>query len=190
MELPDVTNPDGTVGKPVLPKWDYIENGQIIRQSRTIEFTGQESFAETMDSGVKTFTLRLPVGKYAPNDSSSIQCVNNKYTDGTRYSILSNNNSLAVNLDYIRLRDDKYTTANEFTAHLKKLYASGNPLVVTYKLATPTYEPIIVDNKILSWDKGTQQVLTPTDENGDNCFTFGANTTEKIEYIALLGGAE
>ena len=109
----------------LLPKWDYVENGQIVRQTAIEDFDRSKYDAEHLIyNGTTDFVISL---------------------DGTK---------------------------------------------VAYRLATPTYEPIIVDNKILSWDKGAQQVLTPKDENGKTCFDDGANTTEEINYYVIVGGKE
>jgi hypothetical protein len=55
-------------------------------------------------------------------------------------------------------------------------------------LTEPTYKVLDVNTEILAKKGGIEQVITPKDENGHTCFDCGANTTEKLTYITVLGG--
>jgi hypothetical protein len=174
-----------------LDKWDYIENGQIVRQTNTIEFNGSEEiYLNILTENVKSFSYYIdehPAVRI--DDINSVST--SQYNDVQANDINSGSaTGVAVYGTTIRIADNRFTTADELKAYFAEQYANGTPIKVAYHLATPTYEPITFDNKYLVWDKGTEQVITPTDERGLTCFVYGAKTKEEIEYMILLGGAE
>jgi hypothetical protein len=72
-----------------------------------------------------------------------------------------------------------------------KQWLIDNPPTVAYKTAEPlSTEPITFTPEYIGYDKGSEEVLTPTDESGNTCFDYGANTTEDNSYYVIVGGGE
>ena len=159
-----------------LGKWDYIENGQIVRQtSDFLELNGTENWVLTQYGFRANF---IEIGaKIAVSSSIRDNVISSYYPYG-----LAVDKSLFVNGDSLYIMDNTYTTEYEWKTHLAELYASGNPLTIAYKLATPTYTPITFDNQYLVWDKGME--LKEGNANGE----FGASTNAEIDYLVIVGG--
>jgi hypothetical protein len=174
---------------------DSITNGQIIKQSYTHIFTGNEGFyaGGTNVSGIRRMSWKTGTQLAAwSNKVKTVAC--NLYNGVSSTSTYLLVEGVSTNGGQIEIYDENYNTPDSvdaFKAYLKELYESGNPLIVVAKTAEPiSTEPITFTPEYIVYDKGSEEVLTPTDESGNTCFDYGANTTEEIEYMILLGGAE
>jgi hypothetical protein len=166
-----------------LGKWDYIENGQIVKQ------TSQEYII----SGDNGWTYSVGYNQYLYNVAEKLNITfptrnDDDFISSSNIPMRPHGGSVTAGYSRILLTNTANLPFN--TLEGCKEYFNQHPFTFRYKLKTPTITPIDFDNEYLVWDKGEEQVLTPEDENGNNCFDYGANTTEKNEYIALLGGAE
>ena len=159
-----------------LGKWDYVQDGQLVRQTRTITLKGSETWRLTSLGFSATCIYANP----ATSVSNYVNAVSNAYTFSG--NITDDNTKIFANRTDIFIRDTAYSTVEDWKAHLAELYASGNPVIVAYELATPTVEPFEFDNNYIVWDKGLETIL------GNSNAVFGANPTIKNEYITLLGG--
>ena len=162
-----------------LGKWDYIENGQIVRQTGEQEYTitGEnnwmysEQYKQYYVNIHNTFGIKA-LG-YVATSEFKISISGGDSTNG--YILFVINKASNPNLPFSTLDECK-------------AYFNDNPITFKYKTVTPTYEPITFDNQYLVWDKGIEQVLTPKDDNGKTCFDYGANTTEENSYYVIVGG--
>ncbi len=173
-----------------LGKWDYIENGQIVRQTGIKVFDGTEDWSGSfMDDGNILYCTVSDVN----SQSGALDLVSSMYPvrtseNGFPFTYLFVN-TVGKSL-FVGFKDLTINSIGKWAYYLKKLFENNNPLTVAYKLETPTYEPITFDNQYLVWDKGTEQVLTPKDEKGNTSFDYGANTTEENHYYVIVGGNE
>ena len=85
---------------------------------------------------------------------------------------------------------DNVTRETKYLTDLMLDYIKANPLTLVSKLLEPTVTELDFNNEYLVWDKGQETVLTPTDESGNTCFDYGANTTTETDYWVIVGGNE
>jgi hypothetical protein len=171
-----------------LGKWDYVEGGKIVRQtSDIITITGNEEWFYG-EEGLVCYGIVAT----DENKQNSYRVVSSYYQTWQSSTIPENQDMcLFVHLNGIYIKDSRFNGDTEaFKAFLQSLATNGTPLKVAYKLATPTYEPITFNNQYVVWDKGTEQVITPTDENGLTSFDYGAKTKEENSYYVIVGGNE
>ena len=167
-----------------LGKWDYIENGQIVKNTDIIVLDGTENWAEEEISSGKNFYIDTPIGK-----PSSICIVSNNNFVSTTASTSVRNNIWISNSGRLNITADGFNTVAEWKTYITQLYANGNSLTVAYQLATSTYEPITFNNRYTVYDNGVEQIITPK-EDGYNCFYYGANPTVTATYSIMENPTE
>lgn len=179
------TNADGTeistlnFPKTPTPMGTTIdfENKKIIEGSKEIVFNGTESWK--MDTENKYFrlsTLNTPV------DEVVGICNLYPYEVDYRNAILITGTAglyVGVNITASFNKD-----IEAWKSYLAELYANGNPLIIRYKIATPTETPFTDEqsasgNKYQVWSNGTEKVI---DNDGTE---FGADNTLTQNYIAI-----
>lgn len=165
-----------------------FENKKIVEGSREIVLDGTEDWvlSSTMDGTKKRFIINLLVSDPAIKEQYTILCKSSVYpstTEGKTYECV---NGVAVWGTNVYIYDEAYATktVEEFKAHLAELYASGNPVVVRYLLATPTERDFTDEEKAkgkkyLVQALGTEKVI----ENDGK--EYGANNTLTQNYIAI-----
>ena len=166
-----------------LGKWDYIENEQIVRQSREITFTGEESqwqegkITNAGDGKIFHIDLKFEYGIILTRDGDIIAPVCNHFTgvlvpgaweNRKPGECFANGESCGFVAPNINM------TLSEWKEYVKNLYNSGNPLVIVAKnIDVISTEPITFNNKYSIDDNGSEETLVP-DENGLTCYDYGA----------------
>jgi hypothetical protein len=160
-----------------LGKYDYIENGKLVKQTNEITFTGSEVWdVRTLGSGAHYFV-------YSPTHSGIKgfgDCVNNKfpsrhYTSGVPCVYMA---AGAIHVFPNADNDNEtITTLAQWQAFLTQENNKENPFKVAYKTETPTYESIYFSNGYLVTQGGMEAVL---DSNKP------ANAKINIEYITRV----
>ena len=178
-----------------LPEWDYIlpQEQKIVRQTRRVEFTGTESFILThiagSDGSDSIFAYKTGVTSITANKN---EIISNKYVtvtdDKTRFFM---DDGYIVQgysyeeLKYIYIRDDRFSTVDEWKAYLAEQYAAGDPVIVEYKLAEATEEDIVVGDNYTAYQGGLEKVVQGNTDNSD----YGAMCTLTNDYFVKVGGA-
>ena len=178
-----------------LPEWDYIlpQEQKIVRQTGRVEFTGTESFILThiagSDGSDSIFAYKTGVTSITANKN---EIISNKYVtvtdDKSRffmddgYIVQGHSGS---ELEYIYIRDDRFSTVDEWKAYLAEQYAAGDPVIVEYKLAEATEEDIVVGDNYTAFQGGLEKVVQGNTDNGD----YGAMCTLTNDYFVKVGGA-
>lgn len=170
----------------------YPETGETKRQSKTITFNGTETFIiytpseNNKQEGYTVFVAPLnPKGVSPEQGQNSI--VNNyqwksygyaSAISGTCQSTDSEGRSLFI-------KQNQFSTMDEWKAHLAELAAAGNPLTVTYQTAEATTEATPFNkSKYVAWKNGSETQVPGTEDNSE----YGAENTVKQDYFTLTGG--
>lgn len=170
----------------------YPETGETKRQSKTITFNGTETFIiytpseNNKQEGYTVFVASLnPKGVSPEQGQNSI--VNNyqwksygyaSAISGTCQSTDSEGRSLFI-------KQNQFSTMDEWKAHLAELAAAGNPLTVTYQTAEATTEATPFNkSKYVAWKNGSETQVPGTEDNSE----YGAENTVKQDYFTLTGG--
>lgn len=153
-----------------LGKWDYIENGKIVRQtSEEYTITGNNSWdtVPQWDEQDNAYTIYV-LGLEALVGDTVLDCISTSELNAQiRGGVL----------EFSEKDNLPFTTLDGC-----KAYFNANPFKIKCKKATPTYENITFDNQYLVWDKGAEIVL------GDDNDDYDANPTITNDYMILLGG--
>lgn len=190
------TNADGTeTSTLVFPKTETplgttidFENKKIIEGSKEIVLDGTENWTvgDTQTAGKIRFCLERWLNEKSAGTISTINSVSSMYDSTTAEHTYLNKNGLSVSGRNVWVYDETYATktVDEFKAHIAELYASGNPVVVRYLLATPTErdftdEETAKGKKYLVQAFGTEKVI---DNDGKE---YGADNTLTQDYIAI-----
>lgn len=88
-------------------------------------------------------------------------------------------------LKYIYIRDDRFSTVDEWKAYLAEQYAAGDPVIVEYKLAEATEEDIVIPNNYTADQGGLEKVVQGNTDNSE----YGAMCTLTNDYFVKVGGA-
>lgn len=170
----------------------YPETGETKRQSKTITFNGTETFIiytpseNNKQEGYTVFVAPLnPKGVSPEQGQNSI--VNNyqwksygyaSAISGTCQSTDSEGRSLFI-------KQNQFSTMDEWKAHLAELAAAGNPLTVTYQTAEATTEATPFNkSKYVAWDGGSETIYQGTNDNSE----YGAENTVVQNYATKRGG--
>lgn len=172
--------------KTELGEWDKVdfEKQKVVRGTKTVVFDGTENWEqqtvansnEMMNvNGIYSFMLK----RVLPSISNTAGVCNMYNTVAEGFASVSVEGWMATTYSEFYFRTKAYTTVEEWKAHLAELYASGNPLIVAYGLATPTEEAFERGNEYRAYSGGTERVL----EN-DNA-EFGVKNTLLQNYIVV-----
>lgn len=171
----------------------YPETGETKRQSNTIVFDGTEVWGiytpATPEEGFTVFQFSLSAAGapgVSPTSDGAAQVIYNYYPwraygyvrDGTSQSTNSEGTTWFV-------KQNEYSTVEEWKAHLAELAAAGDPLTVTYKTAEATTEATPFNkSKYIAWKNGSETIEQGSTDNSK----YGAENTVKQDYFTLTGG--
>ena len=117
---------------------DYID-GVEHHTWKKIILTGNEPFyIDDVYHGIAQFTVHLPVGGLSIKDDT-VRILSN-YFKGVGYnnSWTIDNSVTILDLNNFRIMTSQFTTVKDFKAWLKAQYDAGTPVMIYYKLQTPT----------------------------------------------------
>lgn len=171
----------------------YPETGETKRQSNTLTFDGTEEWGiytpATPEEGFTVFQFSLSAAGapgVPPTSDGAAQVICNYYPwhaygyvrDGTSQSTNSEGTTWFV-------KQNEYSTVEEWKAHLAELAAAGDPLTVTYKTAEATTEATPFNkSKYIAWKNGSETIEQGSTDNSK----YGAENTVKQDYFTLTGG--
>ena len=153
-----------------LGKWDYIdfERRKVVRGTKTVTFTGTENWLQqgtgANDYGIYSYQVHID----SPSNNSDAGICNNYEIEVKSFNNASTEHAMVHNTGYVYFRTFGYTTVDEWKAHLAELYANGNPLTISYELATPIEEDIYIPtDKYTVWNGGSETVIQGETDNSE-----------------------
>ena len=166
-----------------LGKYDSFnpQTGEITRATNRIVFTGNERF--TLQSinanGFANFVTASSLNDSYTGDNPEYIICNQYEWDSNLIADVTKNGVFHNTSRYLFFRDNRYTTLDEWEAHLAELYAAGTPLTVEYKLATPTIETIVnAPKSYTAYNQGTETIIQGETDNS----VYGAIPTITTTY--------
>lgn len=179
-----------------LKEYDYLlpQEGKKGEQTKVVAFDGTEKFflVHISNSDGTDFVFALDISATPQDTASHENVISNNYSTakGTTRFFMSNNTIVQGGTNepnYIYIRDDRFTTVDEWKTHLAELATAGNPLTVAYKTATATETDLKPENEsYLAYLNGQEIVDEGEIDNGQ----YGAVSTITQEYFELAGGNE
>ena len=170
----------------------YPETGETKRQSKTITFNGTETFIiytpseNNKQEGYTVFVAPLnPKGVSPEQGQNSI--VNNYQWKSYGYASAISGTCQCTDSEgrSLFIKQNQFSTMDEWKAHLAELAAAGNPLTVTYKTAESTTESTPFNkSKYIAWKNGSETIKQGANDNSE----YGAENTVKQDYFTLTGG--
>lgn len=173
----------------------YPETGEIQRQSNTLTFNGTETWGiytpTTPEEGFTVFRFSLSAAGepgVPPTSDGTAQVICNFYPwkaygyvgDGTSQSTDSAGGTWFV-------KQNEYSTVEEWKAHLAALSEAGNPLTVTYKTAeTTTEQADFSADSYIAWKNGSETIEQGDTDNSE----YGAENTVEQDYYLLTAPEE
>ncbi len=149
----------GTAG--AADELDFV-NG--VKRTRIVcdTFDGTEAWTRATSGDVNLF--RLKKAKYTTALRQCGLCSAYTHQAGSYASQGDCTWQMSTALGEVAFREDSYTSAGKWTAHLAALASAGTPLTVWYALESPTEEPLpeTVRNTYLCHDFGTERMLSGT----------------------------
>ena len=164
-----------------LAEYDYIDPkaGELVRQTRTIVFDGTEewTYNGSNDYGLHSFSF----GVHPQNGGyNAIVCPLYPIRDMAFSKLQDEHIYFPGGVIYIRSL--QFSTLEDWKAHLAELYANGTPLVVEYKLVTPTITPLTDYPKGYKAKNGGRETV---EQGGTDNSQWGAMTKINIEYAKI-----
>lgn len=173
----------------------YPETGELQRQSKTLTFNGTETWGiytpTTPEEGFTVFRFSLSAAGepgVPPTSDGTAQVICNFYPwkaygyvgDGTSQSTDSAGGTWFV-------KQNEYSTVEEWKAHLAALSEAGNPLTVTYKTAeTTTEQADFSADSYIAWKNGSETIEQGDTDNSE----YGAENTVEQDYYLLTAPEE
>lgn len=122
---------------------DLQSDGTVIRNSSKVELTGNENIEYVSNYG--QFKVQTSYYRRPPYDKTSYLC--------THYKAISNaaswagDNYITVSQSdtpdrFYRIKDSRYSTAEDFKTYLAQQYANGTPVTIYFVKAAATTETI------------------------------------------------
>lgn len=171
----------------------YPETGETKRQSKTIVFDGTEVWGiytpATPEEGFTVFQFSLSAAGapgVPPTSDGAAQVICNYYP-WRAYGYVRDGTSQSTNSEGAIwfVKQNEYSTVEEWKAHLAELAAAGDPLTVTYKTAEATTEATPFNkSKYIAWKNGSETIEQGSTDNSK----YGAENTVKQDYFTLTGG--
>lgn len=117
---------------------DYID-GVEYHTWKKIILTGNEPvYIDDVYHGITQFTIPLPVGGLSIKDDT-VRILSNYFKGvGWNNSWTIDNSVTIIDLNDFRIMTSQYATVEDFKAWLKSKYDAGTPIMIYYKLQTPT----------------------------------------------------
>ena len=172
-----------------LGEWDSFnpQTSEIVRGTKRLVLTGEENWrASDTDNSYSGGSLyRNTISIYnalSVDNAADIQAISNLYNGGSANNTWYLKTCVAASGDRLDIYDPEFATndISLWKQHLRDLYAAGTPLIVEYKLATPTVETL--ENAPKSYTAYNQGNETAVLENEE----YGAIPTITNEYIVVL----
>ena len=174
----------------------YPETGELQRQSKTLTFNGTETWGiytpTTPEEGFTVFQFSLSAAGepgVPPTSDGTAQVICNFYPwkaygyvgDGTSQSTDSAGGAWFV-------KQNEYSTVEEWKAHLAALSEAGNPLTVTYKTAEvqSTEQADFSADSYIAWKNGSETIKQGDTDNS----IYGAENTVQQDYYLLTAPEE
>lgn len=128
---------------------DYIKDIEHHEWGKAILSGNEDVIIDGTYSGITQFKIAILNVKKQSNPSEI--CVLSNYFLGVEWNnSWTKNNSIVNRSDNsVRVMTSKYTTIDGFKAWLKSKYDEGNPVIVYYKLATPTNLKLAEEQKAI-----------------------------------------
>ena len=171
-----------------LDEWDSFnpQTGEITRATSKIVLTGEEAWMTrgtlgTMDGDLYRNYIYVDNPNAFPT-ASEICAVSNLYNGVTAVDTYNRVTGVSLTSNVIDVYDPNFATndISLWKQYLRDLYAAGTPLIVEYKLATPTVEKLeYAPKSYTAYNQGNEAIVN---ENGE----FGAIPTITNEYIVVL----
>ena len=136
-----------------LGAYDYIENGQLVKQTSPIyTITGEEGWNLLSEQSTQDTNLfEAGIGKFGGGLGIPNTLISNTFGKA-HPNVWDNNITCMGGSAYsIFIRLDKKAVSD---AQKLKEYLKANPITLVYKKATPTITPIVVPNGIVSYKNG------------------------------------
>lgn len=117
---------------------DYID-GVEYHTWKKIILTGNEPvYIDNVYHGITQFAIPLPVGGLSIKDDT-VRILSNYFKGvGWNNSWTIDNSVTIAGLNNFRIMTSQYATVEDFKAWLKSKYDAGTPVMIYYKLQTPT----------------------------------------------------
>jgi len=155
----------------------YPEKGEVKRQSNTVVFDGTEVWEYAEIEGHNRFYTSLSA-------SDNVESICNIYERVTSYSDLTNGKYIIYD-NLLSIKDETYTTVEQWKSRLSALADSGNPLSVIYKTAEVTTEAVEFNkSSYTAWKNGSETIEQGEIDNSE----YGAELTVSQKYYTLAGG--
>lgn len=168
----------------------FPETGETKRQSYEKVFNGTEAWTiYTASAGSEEPGYTVFARNMVPNGGNgSIKSICNIYPY-VRYGYTSPISgacqSFSSEGQTFFIKQQEYSTIDEWKAHLAELYSAGNPLTVTYQTAEATTEATPFNkSKYIAWKNGSETIDQGANDNSE----YGAEDTVKQDYFTLTGG--
>ncbi|MBR7101300.1 MAG: hypothetical protein IKC74_03330, partial [Clostridia bacterium] len=136
-----------------IPNTEYynsidLENGKGDIKAKKIVLNGTENFLISKLTDYHYFYV--PIGDVGVKPNTDLLC--DQY-DSTNES--TRDKTCFVGSGGVAIRDDRFTTANDFKTYLAEQYANGTPVTLICAMATPTTEDIdITDDNLIGVEGG------------------------------------
>lgn len=166
-----------------LAEYDYIDpqKGELVRQTKTLVLEGTEEWF--VEDTLSSYRIGLRLVDNAPHELifDIPNIVSNLYETVTPSNTFDGRKGITIHGNILYVRDGNYATndISLWKSHLAELYANGTPLVVEYKLVTPTIETLTDYPKAYkSYSGGREQVEQGDTDNSQ----WGAKSSLVINY--------
>lgn len=163
-----------------LGKWDYIENGKIVKHTEIETFTSPSIWTvNNSEYYGYYFAITPEKGKVDRKSTLVSNIFPNRWADEGLPCMYSPTNTIVVfpNADK---NNPTITTIEQWNNYLKELNDKGTPLTVAYPSVNYTENDMILNLEYLVWDKG-QEIMQLENE---------AVPQVTNEYFVVLGGAK
>lgn len=171
-----------------LAEYDYInpQKGELVRQTKTLVLEGTEEWF--VEDTLSSYRIGLRLVDNAPHEliSDIPNIVSNLYETVTPANTFDGRKGITIHGNILYVYDGNYATndISLWKSHLAELYANGTPLVVEYKLVTPTITPLTDFPKEYTAKNGGSETV---DQGETDNSQWGAIATTEIKYYVLGG---
>ena len=173
LEIPEAVQNEEWYGIGI-PNTEYynsidLENGKGNIKAKEIVLNGTENFLISKLTDYHYFYV--PIGDVGVKPNTDLLCDQYDFAnEATR------DKTCFVGSGGVSIRDDRFTTANDFKTYLAEQYANGTPVTLICAMATPTTEDIsnlITDDNLIGVESGG----TLTFEN-----EYGYDVPSEVEF--------
>lgn len=172
------------LGNEKLMLGDYLADDGIHHVRGQITFNGTEDFGSIIEEEYLQFYLYLNLNTIKDGNTHNI--ISNNYIGVARNLVMKNNNQISASSTYLRIRDDRFETVNDFKTWLQTQYNNGTPIIAEYRLAEEVIVPYTsaqqeVYNQIKQAISYEEQTNISGSSNGSNpIFSVEAYLDSKV----------